>query len=82
MLISSGANVQTANEDGRTALFAAAMHGDLAICKLLLARGADRSHRDSQGKTALDYAKQEGASEAAALLSASLPSSPASEMVR
>jgi len=82
MLISSGANVQTANEDGRTALFAAAMHGDLAICKLLLARGADRSHRDSEGKTALDYAKQEGASEVAALLSGSMPPSPASKTVR
>ena len=82
MLIASGANVQTANEDGRTALFAAAMHGDLAICKLLLSRGADRARRDSQGKTALDYAKQEGASEVAALLSAPVPPSPASETMR
>ena len=50
---------------------AAAMHGDATLCKLLLARGADRNHRDHKGKTALEYAKEERHSELAGLLSGS-----------
>jgi len=70
MLTASGANLQIANDEGRTALIAAAMHGDSKICNLLLARGAYRFHRDQNGKTALEYANEEGHSEMVALLSA------------
>jgi ankyrin repeat protein len=55
------------------------MHGDLAMCKLLLERGADGAHRDEKGKTALGYAKEEGHSEVVALLSALLPPSPGAQ---
>jgi hypothetical protein len=69
MLADNGADVQMANGEGRTALIAAGMHGDTAMAKFLLQRGADRSHRDQKGKTALDYAREEGQLELVGLLS-------------
>ena len=41
----------------RTALHTAASEGLVSTVRLLLQRGADRSLRSSEGKTALDYAE-------------------------
>jgi len=49
-----------------TALHWAAFEGRADICELLLAAGADSSHPDEMGKTALDYALDGGARTAAA----------------
>ena len=54
---------------GYTALHCAAYWGRLAITELLLELGADPTLRCKDGKTALDYAREEGKSEVVALLS-------------
>jgi uncharacterized protein len=45
------------DQEGRTALFAAAEQGQERVVKHLLARGADPAIRDAAGKTALDIAR-------------------------
>ncbi len=47
----------------------AASRGYPAIAKRLLEGGADPTLRDKSGKTALDYARENGESEVVALLS-------------
>ena len=47
----------------------AAAHGYLAIVKRLLEGGAERTLRNKDGKTAIDYAREKGHSEVVALLS-------------
>ena len=54
---------------GYTALHCAAYWGRLAITELLLELGADPTLRSKEGKTALDYAREEGKIEVVALLS-------------
>jgi Ankyrin repeats (3 copies)/Ankyrin repeats (many copies) len=44
----------------RTALMYAAANGSLAVIESLLAAGADKFRKDSQGKTALDYLQGRG----------------------
>lgn len=51
------AYVQGRDQEGRTALFAAAEAGQDKVVKHLLDRGADPSIRDAAGKTALDAAR-------------------------
>lgn len=55
-LITAGADVNQAQQDGFCALHNAAQHGNIAICELLLAAGADTHARTNDGKTALDMA--------------------------
>jgi len=66
------------DQEGRTALFAAAEQGQDRIVKHLLERGADASIRDAAGKTALDVARVApqpagGAAAAAATANAARP---------
>jgi hypothetical protein len=49
--------IQGRDQEGRTALSAAAEAGRDQVVKQLLARGADATIRDAAGKTALDYAR-------------------------
>jgi ankyrin repeat protein len=49
--------IQGRDQEGRTALFAAAEQGQDRVVKHLLERGADVSIRDAAGKTALDIAR-------------------------
>ncbi len=53
---------------GHTPLHEAAFNGDLALIRLLLENGADRSVRTGEGETALEIAVKHGRQEAARLL--------------
>jgi uncharacterized protein len=68
LLLAKGADVNIKDTQyGITALIAAAREGTPDVVQALLARGADRSVR-VEGKTALDFAKQSGNREAAAVV--------------
>jgi uncharacterized protein len=60
LLLDRNADINAADDRGRTALMIAAELDHVAIVELLVARGADRSITDKQGKTALDLATGEG----------------------
>jgi uncharacterized protein len=53
---------------GHSPLHEAAFNGDLALVRLLLDSGADRSLRNGEGETALDIALKHGRQEVAGLL--------------
>ncbi len=68
------------DQEGRTALFAAAEGGADRVVKHLLERGADATIRDATGKTALDYARAAppaAAPGAGAAAAAAAPAAPA-----
>lgn len=65
----AGDPVDARDSSGRTALMLAAARGNLEICRLLLAHGADPAVRDAAGLTAVDIAAHSGFSEGVALLS-------------
>jgi hypothetical protein len=68
-LLEHGADVNTRNNDGCTALILAASSGEIEIVRALLSKGADVSARLTQtGKTALMLAKEKGYSEIIQLL--------------
>lgn len=67
-LLASGADVELADHDGRTALHAAAAAGQRAAVELLLARGARTDRTDHRARTALDVALDRGHPELADLL--------------
>lgn len=60
LLIEHGANVNAIDERGETALFGAAFYGDLEAVKLLTAAGADVTHKDLRGRTAISIAEECG----------------------
>ncbi len=58
-LIDAGANIDRQDKmAGRSALMEASDDGNLKVLNLLLNAGADRSLKDKNGNTALDFAKQ------------------------
>ena len=57
LLLARGADINAADDRGRTALMTAAELGREGIVRRLLAAGADERLRDSQGKSALDLAE-------------------------
>ena len=60
-LADAGANVDySANAFGRTSLMTAALTGSTEAVDWLLLNGADWRRRDAEGKTALDWAKDQG----------------------
>lgn len=62
-IIESGADVNTTNHDGQTALMAFCAQGDetkFALAELLLDNGADTTYVDKRGNTALIYAAGNG----------------------
>jgi ankyrin repeat protein len=71
LLIAHGCPVDgLGSPGGHTPLHEAAFNGDLALVRLLLASGADRSVRTGEGETALEIAMKHGRHEAARLLEA------------
>lgn len=56
LLLDAGADVDGHEQSGFTALHAAAENGDSDLARELLARGADRQIRTTEGKTAADLA--------------------------
>ncbi|ALF89661.1 MULTISPECIES: ankyrin repeat domain-containing protein [Ralstonia solanacearum species complex] len=67
-LLDSGADVNAIGPRGITALHMAAIDGNAATTRLLLAHGANPNMRDEQHKTALDYARKGKSKEVLALL--------------
>ncbi len=68
LLLEHGADVNATQHGEWTPLMAAAANGDLDSVRALLARGADTSARNAEGKTAADLARDRGQAAAAALL--------------
>ena len=56
LLLAHGAVIDDADDRGNTALMIAAELGHADVVDVLLARGADRTKRNRQAKTALDLA--------------------------
>jgi len=68
LLIGFGADVKYVGGSGVSALHLAASRGFEGLCKLLLARGADRLARTEDGKTAAEIARERGHLSTAAML--------------
>lgn len=68
LLIGFGADVKYVGGSGVSALHLAASRGFEGMCKLLLARGADRLARTEEGKTAAEIARERGHLSTAAML--------------
>jgi len=60
-LIDAGARVDEPNSTGETPLISAVHRRDTQVMRLLLAAGADPDRTDNSGRSARDYAKQDGA---------------------
>ena len=56
-LIDNGANVNAINSKGQTPLMLAAMKGKLACASILMNNGADKTVRDYNCETAIDFAR-------------------------
>ena len=56
------------DKSGKTSLIIAAKEGSHGACELLLEYGADKDIKDNDGKTAYDYAVENGNTEIAKLL--------------
>jgi uncharacterized protein len=63
LLVERGAQLDLADNRGRTALMIAAENGHATVVELLLRHGADRSLRDRDGKTALELATNDSVRE-------------------
>ena len=59
LLVARGAQVNTRDKEGRTALMFAVDRGDVEVVEALLQAGADASVVNQEGATALMYAFQE-----------------------
>ena len=64
LLLDRNADINAADDRGRTALMIAAELDHAAIVDILVKHGADRSITDKQGKTALDLAVSDGVRDA------------------
>ena len=67
ILLRADASVNASQAGGWTALQAAAKHGDVALCRMLLVHGADPHAAADDGQTAVDFARENGSPELLAL---------------
>ena len=58
LLIKAGAEVNSKNYDGNTALMRSAFHGHANVAKLLIKAGADVNAKNNDGKPAADMVKE------------------------
>lgn len=72
-LMAHGADVRAPDAGGHTALHQAAFRDDVALVNAVLARGADASTRNRDGKTALAIAEEHGHAAVARRLRGELP---------
>jgi ankyrin repeat protein len=56
VLLEKGADIESKDNEGRTALMRAAIYDQKTIVKLLLEKGADVNSKDNAGHTALWFA--------------------------
>lgn len=75
LLLDSGSPVNERQSGGFTALMSAAQNGDRELLEALLARGADPTLRDDEGRSAADHATASGHQELAKVLEHAAPSS-------
>ena len=68
MLDNNLADVNEQERSGMTGLMECGMEGNKEMCEILLARGADTSLMDNDGKTAYDYAVEHGHEDVAKIL--------------
>jgi len=68
-LISRGASVSKPGPWGYTPLMLAALRGSLPSVRRLIEGGADADNKDSDGRTAIDFAREKGASDVVDFLS-------------
>ena len=68
LLLDCGVDVNKANNDGQTPLFAAAERGHVAAIKLLLGRGADMNKANTSGRTPVYVASARRKAEAVHVL--------------
>jgi ankyrin repeat protein len=69
-LLARGADVNAADDEGRTPLMGAAAAGDAALLKALLDKGADIDAVDKSGRTAWNHAVRNGHPDTAKFLEA------------
>eukprot|EP00927_Polykrikos_kofoidii_P063564 TRINITY_DN58401_c0_g1_i1.p1 TRINITY_DN58401_c0_g1~~TRINITY_DN58401_c0_g1_i1.p1 ORF type:complete len:456 (-),score=82.12 TRINITY_DN58401_c0_g1_i1:212-1579(-) len=67
-LISLGASVETASEDGRSPLWLACRNGRTAVARLLLQHGASADAKDGQGVSVLQAATTQGSEDLVSVL--------------
>jgi ankyrin repeat protein len=75
VLLDRGANLETKNKHGETALMLAASNAgteDLEVVATLINRGADLRAKDNQGRTAIDKAVAKGRKQIVLLLKAAI----------
>ena len=68
LLLDHGAKIDAQGVENTTPLMLAAQTGNTGAVRLLLKRGANRKLKSSEGKTALDYAREERNAEIVKLL--------------
>jgi ankyrin repeat protein len=66
--LNNGADVNLSNNNGTTPLIFSCMYNKIESVKVLIEHKADTSAKDSEGKTALDYARENSFSEIVDLL--------------
>jgi ankyrin repeat protein len=67
-LLKAGANIESVDDSGRTALIIAASRGDAASCSVLLGNKTDVNRKDIAGRTAFMHAAMENRVDACELL--------------
>jgi ankyrin repeat protein len=68
LLLESGANTESVDLEGNTALILATIQGHIEVVELLLQYGADLNHKTRSGWTAARWARNRGHSQIAEIL--------------
>lgn len=80
--IERGSSVNAIDSAGLTPLMLAAIYSQEEVCLFLLSAGADVSLKDAKGKTAVDYATENGFTKVSQLVQSNTPSSSLSDFLK